>query len=69
VWQDTSLSHLPRHPILGASEWKPSGIPVAVVWRPRGGGQYQLSLSEHRAGPRHSGEVSSKSSHTLLWRN
>lgn len=67
MWKDASLPRLPRHPILGVSERKPSGIPVAVVWRPRGGGQYQLSFSGRRAGPRHFGEVSSKSSHTLLW--
>jgi hypothetical protein len=37
--------HLPRHPIHGALKWKPSGIPFAVVSRPRCGGQFQLSLS------------------------
>ena len=28
---DRSLPRLLRHPFLGTSEWKPSGIPVAVV--------------------------------------
>lgn len=69
AWQGTSLPRLPWHPSLSASEWKPSGIPVAVVWRPRGGGQYQLSLSERQAGSCHSGEISDESCHALLWRN
>ena len=36
---------------------RPSGIPVAVVWRPRCGGQYRLSFFGRRVGPCRSGEV------------
>ncbi len=43
-----------------------SGIPAAAVWRPRCGGQYRLSLSRRRAGPRRSGEVRSGPRHTQM---
>lgn len=52
--------HLTRHPIHGALKWKPSGIPVAVVVRPRCGGQFRLSFFRRRAGPRRSGEMRSQ---------
>jgi len=54
------LPHLPRHPILGALKWKPSGIPSAAVSRPRGFSQFQRSFFRRRAGPRRSGEVHSE---------
>ena len=53
----SSLPRLPRHPIHGALKRKPSGIPAAVVSRPRCGGQFRLSFFRRRAGPRRSGEV------------
>jgi hypothetical protein len=56
----SSLPHLLRHPIHGALKRKPSGIPVAVVSRPRCGGQFRLSFFRRRAGPRRSGEVRSE---------
>jgi hypothetical protein len=55
-----SLLHLLRHPIHGALKWKPSGISVAVVSRPRCGGQFRLSFFRRRTGPRRSGEVTSE---------
>ena len=55
---------------------RPSGIPAAAVItrcipgatgpRPRCGGQYRLSLSRRRAGPRRSGEVRSGPRHTQM---
>ena len=56
----SSLPRLPRHPIHGALKRKPSGIPAAVVSRPRCGGQFRLSFFRRRAGPRRSGKVRSE---------
>ena len=50
MWHAHSLPRLPRHPFHGAPNWKPSGIPVAMVWRPWCGGQYRLSFFGRRAG-------------------
>lgn len=66
VYQGAPLPSLSRHPIHGAPERKPSGIPAATVaTRSWCRGQYRLSFSGHRAGLRRYGKVRSVPWYTL----
>ncbi|TLY42095.1 MAG: hypothetical protein E6K61_04035 [Nitrospirae bacterium] len=61
------LPRLSRHPFHGSPEWKPSGIPVAVVCDHGAVGQYRLSSSGCRVGtPPHRQRTLQTACHLLI---